>query len=226
MAKTEDYSETLSLLATVNAPEPHLDIYKFEGFFKVESNSQMEGCREGLNLENTLWGNCFLANGKAVAMVVYTGREMRSVMNTSMARTKMGRTDAEINYLSKVLFVFMCILAVIIVLVGGLSEYWLLDLFRQILLLSSIIPISLRVNLDASKMVFSYKINHDKNMEGAIARNSQIPEELGRVQYILSDKTGTLTQNDMVFKKVSICDVGSFFANQEKLLAKILRKSY
>ena len=135
-------------------------------------------------------------------------------MNTSLARTKMGRTDGEINYLSKVLFIFMCILSVIIVLVGGLSEYWLLDLFRQILLLSSIIPISLRVNLDASKMVFSYKINNDKAIEGAIARNSQIPEELGRVQYILSDKTGTLTQNDMVFKKVSINDVGSFFANQ------------
>lgn len=46
---------------------------------------------------------------------------MRSVMNTNMARTKMGRTDAEINVLSKILFMFMCILAVIIVLVGGLS---------------------------------------------------------------------------------------------------------
>lgn len=69
-----DYSNTLSLLATVNAQEPILDIYKFEGFFKVESNSQYEGSREGLNLENTLWGNCFLANGRAIAIVVYTGR--------------------------------------------------------------------------------------------------------------------------------------------------------
>lgn len=107
---------------------------------------------------------------------MYTGREMRSVMNTSIARTKMGRTDSEINVLSKILFIFMCILSVIIVLVGGLSEYWLLDLFRQVLLLSSIIPISLRVNLDISKIVFSYKINHDAQIEGALARNSQIPE--------------------------------------------------
>lgn len=75
-------------------------------------------------------------------------------------------------------------------------------------------------------MIFSYKINNDKSIEGAIARNSQIPEELGRVQYILSDKTGTLTQNDMVFKRVSINDVGAFFANQEKLMAKILKKNY
>jgi phospholipid-translocating ATPase len=83
-------------------------------------------------------------------------------MNTNESRTKMGRTDAELNYLSKVLFFFMVILAVIIVISGGLGEYWMLDLFRQILLLSSIIPISLRVNLDFSKIVFSRKINNDK----------------------------------------------------------------
>ncbi len=69
----------------------------------------------------------------------------------------------------------MCILSVIIVIVGGLSEYWMLDLFRQVLLLSSIIPISLRVNLDISKIVFSYKINNDPQIPGALARNSQIP---------------------------------------------------
>ena len=69
----------------------------------------------------------------------------------------------------------MCILAVIIVISGGFSEYWMLDLFRQVLLLSSIIPISLRVNLDFSKIIFSYKINHDQEIEGTIARNSQIP---------------------------------------------------
>lgn len=117
------------------------------------------------------------------------------MLNTRDAKDKMGRTDGELNYLSKVLFGFMCILAILIVVAGGFGEYWLLDIFRQILLLSSIIPISLRVNLDLAKTIFSYKINHDTEIEGTIARNSQIPEELGRVHYILSDKTGTLTQN-------------------------------
>lgn len=41
-------------------------------------------------------------------------------------------------------------------------------------------------------------------MPGALARNSTIPEELGRISYILSDKTGTLTQNTMIFKKISL----------------------
>lgn len=89
----------------------------------------------------------------------------------------------------------------------------MLEYFRFVLLLSSIIPISLRVNLDFSKLVFSHKINTDKDIQGALARNSTIPEELGRVHYILSDKTGTLTQNQMVFKKISLEQVQFSEAN-------------
>ena len=43
-----------------------------------------------------------------------------------------------------------------------------------------------------------------KNISGTIARNTNIPEELGRIEYLLTDKTGTLTCNDMVFKKIVV----------------------
>jgi len=62
----------------------------------------------------------------------------------------------------------------------------------------------MRVNLDFAKLIYCYRINIDKEIEGTQSRNSAIPEELGRIQYLLTDKTGTLTQNDMIFKKLSL----------------------
>lgn len=65
--------------------------------------------------------------------------------------------------------------------------------FWFVLLLCSIIPISLWVNLDLAKIWYSYSIDKDKEIAETITRNSSIPEELGWVEVLFTDKTGTLT---------------------------------
>ncbi|KAL6983575.1 Phospholipid-transporting ATPase 3 [Sarracenia purpurea var. burkii] len=87
----------------------------------------------------------------------------------------------------------------------------LLNMFTLITLYSPIIPISLYVSVEMIKFVQSTQyINNDLHMyhvetnTPALARTSNLNEELGQVEYIFSDKTGTLTRNLMEFFKCSI----------------------
>lgn len=50
---------------------------------------------------------------------------------------------------------------------------------------------SLRVNLDMGKAAYGWMMMRDENIPGTVVRTSTIPEELGRLVYLLTDKTGT-----------------------------------
>jgi len=108
----------------------------------------------------------------------------------------------EVNRLSKFLFFLMVFLSGAIAALNSKGNNPGMFFLRIILLLSSIIPISLRVNLDLAKLYYSYNINTDDEIRGTVARNSNIPEDLGRLSYLITDKTGTLTQNEMIMKKI------------------------
>lgn len=155
-----------------------------------------------LSVENVLWANTVLAAGRAVGIVIYTGRETRSVMNTSHPQTKVGLLDLEINGLAKILCAVTFSLSVGLVALTGFHGEWWIYVFRFLILFSSIIPISLRVNLDMGKTVYGRQIMKDNDIPGTLVRTSTIPEELGRIEYLLTDKTGTLTRNEMEVKRL------------------------
>lgn len=217
--------------ATVYAGTPIKDIHTFVGTFTLnpapESRSSTPATPVGnlldgsgqsivqddiflsqqpqvapLTAENLLWANTVLAAGSAIGMVVYTGKETRAVMNTQHPTTKVGLLDLEINRLSKILCGVTFALSVGLVALNGFRGTWYVYIFRFLILFSSIIPISLRVNLDMGKTVYARQIQSDEQIPGTIVRTSTLPEELGRIEYLLSDKTGTLTQNEMELKKL------------------------
>ena len=74
-----------------------------------------------------------------------------------------------------------------------------------------LIPISLYVSIELVKWAHVYMINNDRDLyheesdTPMMCRALNITEDLGQIQYIFSDKTGTLTENQMVFRR---CTVG------------------
>ncbi|XP_073925706.1 probable phospholipid-transporting ATPase IIB isoform X3 [Castor canadensis] len=194
--------DLFSISAYVYAQKPQQDIHSFEGTFTREDSDPP--IHESLNIENTLWASTIVASGTVIGVVIYTGKETRSVMNTSNPKNKVGLLDLELNQLTKALFLALVVLSVVMVTLQGFTGPWYRNLFRFLLLFSYIIPISLRVNLDMGKAAYGWMIMKDENIPGTVVRTSTIPEELGRLVYLLTDKTGTLTQNEMVFKRLHL----------------------
>jgi phospholipid-translocating ATPase len=162
-----------------------------------------------LTIDNTAWANTVLAsNTTTFAVVIYTGRQTRSALSTSASRSKTGLLEIEINTLTKILCALTLTLSIVLVALEGFEptnkKPWYVAIMIYLILFSTIIPISLRVNLDMGKTVYAYFMEHDRDIPGTVVRTSTIPEDLGRIEYLLSDKTGTLTQNEMELRKIHV----------------------
>ncbi|KAK0457058.1 uncharacterized protein EV420DRAFT_1551268 [Desarmillaria tabescens] len=226
-----DESDLVRLDAEIYADAPIKDIHSFIGTFTLNnpphqalSQSQSDvplhpllPSVAPLTAENMLWSNTVLAAGNAVGFIVYTGAETRAVMNTSHPETKVGLLDLEINKLAKILCAVTFALSLVLVALNGFRGSWYIYVFRFLILFSSIIPISLRVNLDMGKTVYAQQIMNDSEIPNTIVRTSTLPEELGRIEYLLSDKTGTLTQNEMEMKKLHMGTMSYGFDSMDEV---------
>lgn len=189
--------ENLQFEATV--PRPTNKIYEFRAKIKIKGAD----VAEPLRLQNTAWASTTVASGDFFGLVAFVGKDTRIQMNANSARVKFPICDYEINNISKILFVICIGISFFLTALKSFGTHWYVNWILFLVLLCCIIPQSLRTNLDVVKLIYAYRINRDPLIQGTICRNSQMTEDLGRISFLLSDKTGTLTQNEMIFKKIT-----------------------
>lgn len=206
----------------ITCETPNNRIHTFEGCLE-ESDTQHQLAAQhvllrGCCLRNTMW---------ACGVAIYTGHDTKLMRNQRAAPHKQSRLELGVNKTVLALFVAEVLLAVVctigsVVWRGGHTAWYLggsanvgglglRNILTFIILFNNLIPISLYITLELCRVVQAYFIDNDDEMVHrecrAQARTSDLNEELGQVECLFADKTGTLTQNIMVFRSCSVAGV-------------------
>jgi phospholipid-transporting ATPase len=215
----------------LNAPVK--DLEKVEGTISFE-NANGEHIEEAIGPENMVLKGCTLKNTATFyGVVCYTGMESKLMLNTSKRKKKTSFIDTRVNLILVFLLLIhqaMCIVFTVLYCISyiqnapntyyiypeGLQgndinfKFVVFGYFTQFILLNLLIPMSLFVSLQFIKEIQAYFMRQDLNMyyeEGDIPMDvgaADLNADLSQIDIVFSDKTGTLTNNTMVFKRLSI----------------------
>jgi len=202
----------------------------------LQDGEDGEKANHAIDLNSFLHRGCFLENSESVlALVIHTGKDSKLIMNLGKYIFKQSQFEKVLNFIlvGNLILALICAAVNVVFFVGwtdankDTAEYifdlsentpnmWIKNLFSVYLIVNSFVPLDLLVALELSKLFYTSYMENDVQMTipdyvardtvGFQAHSLSLHEELALVEYIFCDKTGTLTQNKMEFKK---CQVGS-----------------
>ncbi|CAL8076966.1 unnamed protein product [Calicophoron daubneyi] len=217
--------ELSTFRATIECQAPDRKLDEFVGTLITQSGmgyplKPNQLLLRGASLRNTKW---------IFGLAVYTGKETKVMLNSTAPPLKRSTVERQTNNYILFLFavlLFLTIFTFVANLIwtkaneekmwylpddGGISfRYGINMLLTAFIMYHTMVPISLQVSLEVVRFVQALFLNWDMDMYDAdsdtpaMARTSNLNEELGQVRYLFSDKTGTLTRNVMEFKRCTI----------------------
>lgn len=207
--------------ATFFVEDPNQNLHRFEGRVVADGTatplSDLEVIYRGSVLRNT---------ESAVAMVINTGEETKIRMNAN--RHPQAKRPALELFINKVV-ILMAILVITVSALGflGYSVWrtpseegaWYMYgekvpfqevFFGFLIMFNSVVPMSLIMGLEVIKLTQMNSISrdlqlyHERTDTPVVCNTDSIIDDLGQIGYVFTDKTGTLTENDMKVRKLHI----------------------
>ncbi|XP_068581068.1 phospholipid-transporting ATPase IF isoform X1 [Cebidichthys violaceus] len=235
-AECQSVSQLEALQAVVECQQPEADLYRFVGRITVTQHGeeivrplgQENLLLRGARLKNTR---------EIFGVAIYTGMESKMALNYKCKSQKRSAVEKSMNtfliiYLG--ILLFEAVLSTILKYAWQAEDKWdepfynqkteqernsspilkfISDFLAFLVLYNFIIPISLYVTVEMQKFLGSFFIGwdldlyHEESDQKAQVNTSDLNEELGQVEYVFTDKTGTLTENEMHFRECSISGV-------------------
>lgn len=213
---------------SVECDRPDTNMYRFNA--TVTRNGE----KSPVDVQTVLLRGTVLRNTDwVIGVVLFTGVDTKIVLNSGGTPSKRSRVERQINPQVLANLAILAIMAVVCGIADSKIEAtqypegapWLYgdDISSDnpringlitwafaLITFQNIVPISLYISIEFVKtcqalfIYFDYDIFYAKKNQPTIARSYNLSDDLGQIEYIFSDKTGTLTQNSMVFRECSI----------------------
>jgi phospholipid-translocating ATPase len=193
-------------------------------------NAEPVEMAEPVSINNMLLRGCTVRNTEWIlGFVAYTGEDTKIMLNSGITPSKRPKIMRDLNWNVLYNFIILFIMCIVAAVVSGTTwgkgdesldffEYvttapalnGFITFWAAVILFQNLVPISLYISLEIVRSVQAFFIYSDAYMYyekidyPCTPKSWNISDDLGQIEYVFSDKTGTLTQNVMEFKKCTV----------------------